>query len=364
MDLHFNTAARFTRWIAGEGLLETPFVVLDVGVQGGENPRWHLLGDYLVVHGLDAIEEVVAGLRAQQKASTTRNYHWLAAGSADEERVFFFNGADPCSSSFFPQGSNRVDAEGSRSEQARHVSVRRLDTLLAERVISPPDFLKVDVEGFERDVLLGAEETLKSVLGVEIESNFNVSPSYPKTHFATIQELLLRRHLLVFDINFNRRPRAAFQEALARRNFAVAPDLEGIGKPATLNVLFCRDLVDEVDFPLKYQTAPEPIGIDQLLKMSIIYELHGLNDIAIDTISRFRDLLAPRIDIEKAIDLLADPFCRVPGGEESFVRQAAEIAARKRHVELLERQVDAVRNSPFYRLLKPILRAGRRFTGG
>ena len=37
------------------GVLEEPFVVVDVGVFGGENPRRHLLGDFLVVHGFDAI---------------------------------------------------------------------------------------------------------------------------------------------------------------------------------------------------------------------------------------------------------------------------------------------------------------------
>ena len=44
--------------------------------------------------------------------------------------------------------------------------------------------------------------------------------------------------------------------------------------------------------------------------MMIIYELHGLNDIAVDTAARFRAELSPRLDVDRAIQLLADPNCR------------------------------------------------------
>jgi hypothetical protein len=53
--------------------------------------------------------------------------------------------------------------------------------------------------------------------------------------------------------------------------------------------------------------------VDQLIKMMIIYELHGLSDIALDTAERFADRLAERLDVDKAVNLLADPLCRVSG---------------------------------------------------
>ena len=43
MDIFFNANPEFTKWIASSGALREPFVVLDVGVLGGENPRWHFL---------------------------------------------------------------------------------------------------------------------------------------------------------------------------------------------------------------------------------------------------------------------------------------------------------------------------------
>src|SRR6266851_1349458 len=135
MDLHFNRDPAFTRWIVAAGALQEPFVVVDIGVQGGENPRWHLLGDHLVVHGFDAISEVVENLRRENATRLNRHYHCLAAGSEDGQREFYFNATDPCSSSFYQQGRDRFQPDGARVEQSRKVQVRRLDSLLAEGTI-------------------------------------------------------------------------------------------------------------------------------------------------------------------------------------------------------------------------------------
>ena len=52
------------------GGLREPFVVIDVGVQGGENPRWRFLGDHLILHGFDAIKEAVDDLTRKNKAGS------------------------------------------------------------------------------------------------------------------------------------------------------------------------------------------------------------------------------------------------------------------------------------------------------
>ena len=53
-----------------------------------------------------------------------------------------------------------------RSELVR---VARLDYIFAELPTSKAAFLKIDTEGYERQVLLGAPERLSSVLGVQME---------------------------------------------------------------------------------------------------------------------------------------------------------------------------------------------------
>ena len=307
-DLWFNQNAAFTKWVTTKDRLQEPFVVVDVGVQGDANPRWNLLGEHLIVHGFDPIEETITKLRQSNSGKSNRHYYNLAIGETDQEAIFYFNAANPTASSMYSQGATRFDRIS--SEQARPVTMRSLDTLFADRIIPRADFLKVDVEGFEKNVFLGARSLLSAgVLGVEAETNFGVSPTYPRSHFSAISDILVEHCFTVFDLGFNRIPRKSFTQALARRGINNVSRGE-FGKPATLNVLFCRDLIEERDFPHNYINAPQAVTVDQVIKMMIIYELHGLNDIALDTAVRFTDVLSARFDVDQAIALLANSECR------------------------------------------------------
>jgi FkbM family methyltransferase len=345
-DLCFNDRAAFTRWVTSEGLLREPFVVVDVGVQGGANVRWDLLGDYLVLHGFDAIAEVVAGLKERNAGRPNRHFHNIALGACDGERDFYFNPTNPFSSSMFRQGESRFDI--ATSEQVRRVLVRRLDTLLAEGAIPRCDFLKVDVEGFEKEVFLGARELLAAgVLGVETETSFGISPAYPKGHFPTIAEMVLEHHLLLFDLGFNRLPRASFQRALMRKGLAVDTGYNMLGCPGTFNVLFCRDLISETDHAENYVTPCHAVSVDQMIKCMIILELHGLNDVALDTAERFAETLGSRLDVERTIYLLADSGCR----------DADAVTDLKR----LQDEVRDLKESTSWRLTAPLRGVKRAF---
>jgi FkbM family methyltransferase len=310
MDLACNRNAEFTKWVVSAGLLTEPFVLIDVGVQGGENIRWRPLGDCLVVHGFDPIVEVVKDLSQANGGRPNRHYHCMALGNADGERAFYFNPANPTASSMYQQSTGRFGVE--RSEQCRMVPVRRLDSLFADGVIPLVDYIKIDVEGFEQDVLLGAHELLGSgVLALQTETNFGVSPTYPKSHFATVAEIALGNDLLVFDLAFNRIPRASFQRALLRKGFEPIAEQDAVGRPATVDVLFARDLIDEVDHLDHCRSPPRSVGVNQLIKYLIICELHALNDIALDTAERFAERLGAHLDVDRVVRLLADPNCVV-----------------------------------------------------
>jgi FkbM family methyltransferase len=312
MDLGINHNADFTKWVVSAGILTEPFVLIDVGVQGGENIRWRPLGDHLVVHGFDPIEEVVHDLIEENRGRSNRHYHFMAMGNADGERAFYFNSGNPTASSMYRQGTDRFDVE--RVEQVRMVPIRRLDSLFAEGIIPRADYIKIDVEGFEKDVLLGARGLLRAgVLGLQTETNFAVSPSYPKSHFGTMLELALENHLLVFDIAFNRIPRASYQRALIRKGRKPICEQDILGKPATVDVLFSRDLIDEVDHPENYESPCHPFSVCQLIKSMIICELHALNDLALDTAERFTERLGAHLDVDRAVHLLADPVCTTDG---------------------------------------------------
>ncbi|HKA80042.1 MAG TPA: FkbM family methyltransferase [Xanthobacteraceae bacterium] len=340
-DLSFNSRAPFTRWVTTRGLLQESFSVVDVGVQGGASVRWDLLDDHLVFHGFDAIAEVIDELKQQNAGRTNRHFHAVAIGAADGEREFYVNPSNPTASSMLREGDG---------QEARMVPVRRLDSLFAAGVIPKCDFLKVDVEGFEKDVFRGARELLEAgVLSVETETNFSISPEYPRGHFGTIAEITLDHHLLFFDLGFNRIPRASFQRALARRNVGLDMGSNMLGRPTTFNVLFCRDLVDEADHSNHYATPAPPVNVDQMIKTMIVCELYGLSDIALDVAERFADVLGHRLDVDHAVGLLADPQCREPD-------QIFELTRLQRRIRDLEA-------STSWRVTAP-LRALKRVFGG
>jgi FkbM family methyltransferase len=359
MDIFFNTNPEFTQWVVDTGALHETFVVIDIGVLGGESPRWQFLRDHLVVHGFDAIKEVIDDLSAKNKASN-KSYHWFAIGNEDSEREFFFNPDNPTSSS--------LDRSSNPSLQSRTVPVRRLDTLFGQGVIPKADFIKVDVEGSEKGVFEGAAELLAAgFLGLECESHFSTSPVYPDTHFGLIHDVMLQHGMFVFDINFNRVPRAACQEARSRRNLPLLP-LQEAGKPATLNVLFCRDMTAERDGSLYYPKLPPKPSVDQILKTMSIYELHGLNDIAVDTAVKFANELGQRLDVERAVDLLCRRSNFVPGLEERISDLQHELARLTGERDqlfgerlALTEEVSQIRASTAWRMTAPLRSLVHRF---
>src|SRR5262245_3500928 len=168
VDLEVNHNAKFTKWVVSRGLLTEPFVLIDIGVQGGEHIRWRPLDDYLIVHGFDPIEEVVQKLAEANKGRSNCHYHYMAVGNVDGEQKFYFNPVNPTASSMYQQATGRFGVE--TAEQQRMVPIRRLDSLLAEGIIPIADYIKIDAEGFEKDVLLGAHELLGAgVLGLQTE---------------------------------------------------------------------------------------------------------------------------------------------------------------------------------------------------
>jgi FkbM family methyltransferase len=360
-DLWFNDKSDFTKWVVQHGLLRESFVVVDVGVQGGAHPRWNLLGDYLIFHGFDAIAEVIAELKLAGAGRRNRHFHNFAIGDTDGEQNFYINTLNPTSSSMYEQGPSRF--ENQRSEETRAVPVRRLDTLLADGTLPRGDFLKVDVEGFEKHVFLGAQDFIASgVVGVEAESNFNISPIYPRSHFTTISDMVGSEGLILADIGFNRVPRAAFVRALRRMSIDDHGRYE-LGRPATLNLLFCRDPIDESDHPQNYVKRPNPLNVDQIIKTMIVYELYGLNDIALDIVERFASSLAARLDVERAVQLLTKIDClRVtdvavsPGSLPSHPPLELQLQAA-------EHELDAMKRSNSWRITAPLRRAASFIRG-
>lgn len=243
MDLRINRNPALARHLAEHDLFPTPFVLLDVGVYGGYSQRWLPLKPCLRVYGIDARQEAIDALTN----SETEQYICTAVGNYDGEIDFFAMPGGGADSSVFEAAAS----------VKRTVPMTRLDTLLQRGQIEPPDFIKIDVEGYERFVLEGAAQTLQSALGIELETNFNRSDIYPQGHITKIQDILMPLGFELCDITFDR----------------------SNGVPGTFDVLFCR----------------RPKGGTEALKLAAIFDIYGNRAKAEETLSALSDSEAPTL---------------------------------------------------------------------
>jgi FkbM family methyltransferase len=261
MELQVGSG-RAARLIAKSGALETPFVLVDIGVRDGIHPRWAALEAALEVYGFDAIAEV-------PPPNKRHHYFKLAIGDFDGE----------CR---FDVPANRYEARVSSAGQVR-VPIAKLDTLWAKKILPTADFIKIDCEGYEPEILLGAAQYLaaSNVLAADIETNFNISPTLPKSHFSTIAEPLVAQRLLIVDL------------ALSTASFP-----SQLPWPGTCNALFARNFINERDHQENYgMRNPEALpSADEILKTIAVFDLYSLDAPARALLAQFRDVIEDRVD--------------------------------------------------------------------
>ena len=315
MDLYHYDRPPFTRWVIENGLLHEPFVVIDVGVQAGEHPRWDLLGEQVRVYGFDAIHEAVDRL-IEKGPPPHRVYRPLALGNEDGERTFYV-AANTFASSFLEYPNMEAGARSGEGQPGpRTVEIRKLDTLFAAGEIPLADYIKINTEGFEREVLRGGRTYLarSNILCVSAKTSFTVTPDFHRTNYPVINDIVLDHRLQLFDISYWRYARSSYLAAKAKYPWPQIdpmgdwPDLD-VGQPATVDAMFCRDLVMEDKSPERFGRLPDAVlepTIDKLIKSQINFELHGLIDCAVDIAHHFRERLASRLDVDQAIKLLTE----------------------------------------------------------
>jgi FkbM family methyltransferase len=138
-----------------------------------------------------------------EKTKLLQNMHCLniAAGSKEEERQMLIDEFSQASSllPYEPIALEEYPFLGKQSTVKVHV--RQLDLVMREKNITNVDLLLMDVQGFEDEVLFGAEETLKSCKVVISELSLQALYSGSSTFDSVHQELVRRGFQLRYLIN-------------------------------------------------------------------------------------------------------------------------------------------------------------------
>jgi len=278
----------FTDWVVKSGHLHEPMRIIDVGCQGGLQERWKWLGEMLQSWAYDPLPEVIAALRAANPAPSQIHYEALGLGNRDGDRLFMRR-TSSWGSFFLPE--NRSTDDCGADGVWNTLPMRKLDSLMAESpAFGAIDHIKLDCEGLEIDVLRGAEQFLRQsgVFAVESESDLKLNSLYDPCHFVSLYRWLAPYGFDVYDIYFYRWTRPPMPGGALHR-----------GRPDTFDFLFLRGFGPQDDVSTH--------SIDRLIKMAIVAELYGLQDVAADLITRGRTVLAQRFDVAHALRLLGVP---------------------------------------------------------
>jgi FkbM family methyltransferase len=161
-------ARRLTRW-RSEGF--RPRSVLDVGANQGD---WSEMCDALFKPEWCNLVEPQRDLceKLREKAKGSRP-NWkifpVALGSRPSQVALHLTDNRAASSLLRPKDGVVPVEWGTKSREDKSVEVARLDDLVASGALRQPDLIKIDVQGFEGEVIAGGKEAIQRAQRIVVE---------------------------------------------------------------------------------------------------------------------------------------------------------------------------------------------------
>lgn len=294
---------------------DTEFMLIDIGCSGGIDTVWRRFGPRLRAI---AIDPNLAEIDRLKRAETHSGIQYLAA----------FAGL-PADHPFARRKTGRSDwgrspwdrlsaARSLRGMQDRQLSgaektaanlwpdVELADAsrpivvpeYLRERGIENVDFLKIDIDGKDLDVLHSFDSTLDrfGVLGVGLEVNFHGSDADTDHTLHNTDRHMKAQGFELFNVTVRRYSLAA----LPSRYLLSVPAQTRFGRPLQGDALYIRDLGNP-----EHRGLAERLRPAKLLNLVAVFAAFNLPDCAAEIALVYRKALAGVCDVDRVLDLLA-----------------------------------------------------------
>ena len=286
-----------------------PFVLIDVGCAGGIAEAWRVFGPSLVAHGYDPDLAACDEARAREQFAGV-HYHAAYVGlpeshpsvqrrRAEAAKWPNTNIWDRVTAGYLASKKEEEIAEAGRV--ADRSTLMGVPDIVRGEELPTVDFLKVDVDGPDIDVLESAREVLveSQVIGVAVEVNWfgSANPSEPTFHYT--DRLMRQQGYTLFGITVRPYSRTDLPAPFRRELYAETH----FGQPYQGDAIYMRDLAARYNHDV---AAAYPV--EKLLKLACIYELTGLPDCAAEVINRFDSRLAAFGETEALLDALTPPL--------------------------------------------------------
>ncbi len=165
--------------------------ILDVGANFGQTAeRFHRIFPKASIHSFEPITTTFNALVANTKSLTNVHCHKIAIGDRDGSATMVL---------FEDSAWNKISVGGEpTSGRNEIVPLKTLDTFCSEQHIERIDLLKTDCEGFDFEVLLGAEKLFQSGRIGAIYCEIELLRSQAHADFFAIENFLRDRGYLFY----------------------------------------------------------------------------------------------------------------------------------------------------------------------
>jgi FkbM family methyltransferase len=311
-----TTHAPMTHLLREGGVFDRhPFVLIDVGSAGGIDDAWRAFGPSLVAHAYDPDVAACEDAQAREPFDDVR-YHACRVGLAETHPFVQRRKED---ATRWPNTNiwGRITA-GYLAERAQSSSPAveptageppaagpsepiGVDDIVRTENLATVDFLKIDVDGPDVEVLESAKDILTTsrVLGVGMEVNWFGSANPTEHTFHNTDRFLREQGFTLFGLTVRRYSRSDLPAPFEKEAFAYTH----FGQPYQGDAVYVRDLAADHLAETAAEYPPE-----KLIKLACIYELISVPDCAAEVLNHFKDRLAEFVDREPLLDALTPPL--------------------------------------------------------
>ena len=174
---------------------------LDIGAGQAESiNRFKNILPNSIIHSFEPVEERIQIIKNWLQTFPHNNNITLnhyAMGDKIEEKTFYVNSKTKNSSFLKLNQKNKIDF----LKKEIKINVNTVDNYVKQNNIKYVDYLKIDTQGYEEEVLKGSIETLKSGIVKYIEVEIILSDYYEKTtNFYNMEKILLPLNYKLYHI--------------------------------------------------------------------------------------------------------------------------------------------------------------------